>query len=85
MIDCGLGEPGGYGGDGIQGEPWRLERLKDWQFPGRGDKPIDVQILHAACRSATKATALTKRISVHMLRHSLAAHLLAKWCSYDFL
>ncbi|MFC0804784.1 hypothetical protein ACFHWW_04755 [Ensifer sp. P24N7] len=78
MIDGGLGEPGVYGGGGIQGEPWRLERLKGWQFPGRGDKRIDVQILHAACRSATKATALIKRISVHTLWHSVAAHLLAR-------
>ncbi|MBP1884824.1 hypothetical protein [Sinorhizobium mexicanum] len=57
-----------------------MERLKDWQVPGRGDKLIDVQIIHAACRSATEATALTKRISVHTLRH-----LLARWWSYDFL
>lgn len=41
-----------------------------------GDKPIDVQVLHAACRSATKAAGLVKRVSVHTLRHSFATHLL---------
>jgi integrase/recombinase XerD len=55
---------------------WRLARPETWLFPGRGDKPIDVQVLHAACRSATKAAGLTKRVSVHTLRHSFATHLL---------
>jgi integrase/recombinase XerD len=56
---------------------WRLARPRDWMFPGRGpDKPIDVQVLHAACRSATKAAGLTKQVSVHTLRHSFATHLL---------
>ena len=56
---------------------WRLARPKEWLFPGRDDKkPIDVQVLHAACRSATKAAGLTKRVSVHTLRHSFATHLL---------
>ena len=38
---------------------WRLARPGDWLFPGRGpDKPMDVQVLHAACRSAAKAAGL---------------------------
>lgn len=40
------------------------------------DKPIDVQVLHSACRSATQAAGLVKRVSVHTLRHSFATHLL---------
>jgi integrase/recombinase XerD len=56
---------------------WRLARPGDWLFPGRGpDKPMDVQVLHAACRSAAKAAGLTKKVSVHTLRHSFATHLL---------
>ncbi|MCP4303586.1 MAG: tyrosine-type recombinase/integrase [bacterium] len=56
---------------------WRLARPKLWLFPGRNDaKPIDVQVLYAACRSATKAAGLTKRVTVHTLRHSFATHLL---------
>jgi len=55
---------------------WRLARPETWLFPGRGDKPIDVQVLHSACRSATKAAGLVKRVSVHTLRHSFATHLL---------
>ncbi|ASY73906.1 Mobile element protein (plasmid) [Sinorhizobium fredii CCBAU 83666] len=55
---------------------WRLARPGNWLFPGRGDKPIDVQVLYAACRSATRAAGLTKRVSVHTPRHSFATHLL---------
>jgi integrase/recombinase XerD len=61
---------------GILRTYWRLARPDGWLFPGRGDKPIDVQVLHAACRSATKAAGLVKRVSVHTLRHSFATHLL---------
>ena len=56
---------------------WRLARPDEWLFPGRSpDKPIDAQVLHAACRSAAKAAGLVKRVSVHTLRHSFATHLL---------
>jgi len=50
---------------------WRLARPREWLYPGRHEsKPIDVQVLHAACRSATKAAGLAKRVTVHTLRHS---------------
>lgn len=55
---------------------WRLARPETWLFPGRGDKPIHAQVLYGACRSAAKAAGLTKRVTVHTLRHSFATHLL---------
>jgi integrase/recombinase XerD len=56
---------------------WRLARPEHWLFPGReASKPIDVQVLYAACRSARAAAGLDKRVSVHTLRHSFATHLL---------
>jgi integrase len=42
---------------------WRLARPRHWLFPGRdGSKPIDPQVLHAACRSASMAAGLGKRV-----------------------
>jgi len=55
---------------------WRLARPQSFLFPGREPmKPIDVQVLHAACRSARTAAGLDKRVTVHTLRHSFAAQL----------
>ena len=56
---------------GILRTYWRLARPRLYLFPGRDeDHPIDPTVLHAACRSAAKAAGLTKRVTLHTLRHS---------------
>ncbi|WP_426232186.1 site-specific integrase [Pararhizobium sp. DWP3-4] len=54
----------------------RLARPEVWRFLGRDEtKPIDVQVLYSACRSACNAAGIHKRVTVHTLRHSFATRL----------
>lgn len=64
---------------------WKTHRNPVWLFPapGRGgtgmpttDKPIPISSIQIAFKEAKVAAGITKKVSVHHLRHSYATHLL---------
>jgi integrase/recombinase XerD len=62
-----------------QHAPGRPHQAKpeDWLFPGwRTGRHMNVESLQKACREAARTTGLSKRVTVHTLRHSFATHLL---------
>jgi integrase/recombinase XerD len=60
---------------GILRAYWRLARQTIYLIP----------VLHAACRPAVKAAGLTKRVTLHTLRHhSFATHLLESGTDIKF-
>src|SRR5262245_65218037 len=63
---------------GILRAYWAIEQpRRPWLFPGRGgEKPLDRRMLNVACASAVEAAGLTKRATVHALRHAFATHLI---------
>lgn len=64
---------------------WLTHRHPIWLFPAGGagpvqgqpaPTPISVSTLQKACRFAKQDAGITKRVSVHSLRHAYATHLL---------
>ena len=60
---------------------WRNTRAKEWLFPGRDGEQINIAILQSAFKTALLESRISKKASVHTLRHSFATHLLE--CGVD--
>jgi len=56
---------------------WKAARPRGWLFPGRAPaQPITTRQLNRACHAAAQMAEINKRVSLHILRHSFATHLL---------
>src|SRR5262249_47802667 len=56
---------------------WAAHRPREWLFPGRGPAGhLSVGQLQRVCHRAVRAAGITKKASMHTLRHSYATHLL---------
>jgi integrase/recombinase XerD len=56
---------------------WKAYRPTEWLFPGKDrSRPLLRQTVHEGCQRIARRAGLTKRVTVHSLRHSFATHLL---------
>jgi integrase/recombinase XerD len=56
---------------------WRQFRPSPWLFPGqKPGRPLSIGQVQRVCHRAVRACGITKKASMHTLRHSYATHLL---------
>ena len=55
---------------------WRVERPKDWLFPGNLGQHIGRQAVVVECWKARRISKIPKPITPHSMRHAFAVHLL---------
>lgn len=56
---------------------WKIDRPTDWFFQGQNPKkPLTRSTVERVFKKAKKNAGITKKVTVHSLRHSFASHLL---------
>jgi len=55
---------------------WRQYRPKTWLFPGSPGRHLSIGNVQRFCKRAVRAAGISKKASMHTLRHSYATHLL---------
>jgi integrase/recombinase XerD len=56
---------------------WKVSRPSIWLFPGRSqDHHVSLSIVQRVCKKAAAASGLAKPVTLRILRHSFATHLL---------
>jgi site-specific recombinase XerD len=55
---------------------WRRDRPRPLLFPSKSGGPIAQTTINYALKDASKKAGITKKVTVHTLRHSYATHLL---------
>ena len=66
---------------GLLRDYWRQLRPRDWLFPGRHrGKPLNIGSVQRLFHQLVGACGITKKASLHTLRHSYATHLLEAGC-----
>ena len=56
---------------------WKVVRPSDWLFPGqRPNTHVSHDSVEQVCREVRQAIGMSKKVTVRMLRHSFATHLL---------
>jgi site-specific recombinase XerD len=55
---------------------WREYRPSAWLFPGSPGRHLSASSVQRACKRAVGASGISKKASMHTLRHSYATHLL---------
>jgi site-specific recombinase XerD len=55
---------------------YKLYKPVYWLFPGRNSQQLNPRSVHRALKKIKARTGITKKVTIHSLRHAFATHLL---------
>lgn len=60
-------------------------KLADWLFPSRDDQPLSAEVVRNRLKQYAKVAGITRRVTPHVLRHSIAVHYLQGGAPINFV